>query len=348
MDGSRHQEQHEEAQHPLTAPVRLLDPTHATPPPTERRDAEPLSNFLDFASAWPEVRRSLLAGLLHRVDPATAEDICQDVAERVLRSGLTFDDVAGLRRWARHVARTRLIDDWRTRGRYLSSEPLPDQEAPTDLPTVVAYRLALEETAAALGSVRPHEWAAMFADPDRSEPADKRSRDREHLRRFRARERLRKAVRNFPGAVALRWRWFHRQQAVLADLGHAVVGAAVSAVLLTSSAPGPTPARSVATLPPRLVEGADAVPGSAMAPASPPAADPGVAGRGRPSSAARATPGVAKDWAVASIPHPGGAARVGFVDNGPQKPLLCAGTESTGPACVPRPASPLVLPLSLP
>jgi DNA-directed RNA polymerase specialized sigma24 family protein len=326
-------------------PLVFLTHRMATPPSPERRRDEPLSGQVDFSAVWPEVRRGLLASLVRRVDPATAEDICQDVAERVLRANVVFTDVAGLRRWSRQVARSRLIDDWRTHGRYVSPEPLPDREAPTDLTTVVAYRLALEETAAALGTVRPHEWAAMFAEAGPAERADKRTRDRDHLRRFRARERLRRAVRNFPAAAALRWRWLHRQQSVLADLGHVVaVGAAVGAALLGASPPGSPPAPASADPRPGLGAHASAPPSPAAA--TVPLRSPSVSAAAAPRTGGGggAEPGPAGDWSVATVPHPVGEAKVGFVENEAHKPLACAGTEPTGSLCVPQPAAPVVLP----
>lgn len=316
----------------------------ATPPPTERRPDDPLSGPVDFATAWPEVRRSLLASLARRVDAATAEDICQDVAERVLRADLVFEEVDGLRRWARRVARSRLIDDWRTRSRYLSPDPLPDSEAPFDLTTVVAYRLALRETAAALGTVRPHEWAALFSEANHP---DKRSRDRESLRRFRARERLRRAVRNFPVAVGLRLRWFQRHHVALADLGNVVVGAAVSAVLLVA-APLVAPPDALQQASTALASSRPSALPRSEAASSAVSVQPAPGGTRAVANRSGVPPRAQADWSTVAVEHPTGAAKVGFVDNEPEKPLVCGGTEATGSVCVPQVDVPDPLPLSLP
>jgi hypothetical protein len=276
--------------------------------------------------------------LTKRVDAATAEDICQDVAERVLRANLRFGSVDDLQHWAGRVAATRLIDDWRTRSRHLSLDPMPDREAPIDLTTEVAYRVALAETFAAVAALRPHEREAIsqiVAAPEGG-PLDKRSRDRDSLRRFRARERLRRAVRNFPAGVAARAGWLRRYQPALSDLGNLIGGVGMSVAILATAPTAAAERRAdpVVIVQPRVAS-VRPLPSPDPTYASPSALGPVDHGTSHRDDSADPPMTPPPDWSAVAVAHPAGVAKAGLVENEPDKPLACAGAAAAS-VCVPH------------
>ena len=73
--------------------------------------------------AWAAHQAELLRWLTHRVgEPATAQDLLQDVCVKALRQGERFCTVANARAWLFEVARNTLTDHLR---RQHPSEPLP-------------------------------------------------------------------------------------------------------------------------------------------------------------------------------------------------------------------------------
>lgn len=84
--------------------------------------------------SWPELHRDVLAFMRRRVsDPATAEDLSQDVFLRIQEKLGTLDDDARLYGWVYRIARNRLIDHYRSQrpgealdGAAIAAE-LPDE-----------------------------------------------------------------------------------------------------------------------------------------------------------------------------------------------------------------------------
>lgn len=73
--------------------------------------------------AWSMTSRQLRAFIARRVeDPATAEDITQEVLIRVYRSRSGLADIGSVPAWLHRIARNAIIDHYRTRR---SSVPLP-------------------------------------------------------------------------------------------------------------------------------------------------------------------------------------------------------------------------------
>lgn len=204
---------------------------------TKRRGAARIATnpdgTVDVLAMWPDVRRVLLRNLRRQVDRDTAEDICQDVAEKLVTRGVPFESFEDLVRWAQRVASNRAIDEWRTHGRRFSTEPVPDRASSLDVARLVTHRVAMTEAAAAIGSLRPEERAALLrADsPDLADGRDARERQRDANLRERARERLRGMVHNFPAGIGVRLgNWLRRRRpptgnVAAADWGHLVAGA---------------------------------------------------------------------------------------------------------------------------
>jgi len=221
----------------------------------------------DVLAVWPDVRRVLLRSLRRQVDRETAEDICQDVAEKLVARAVPFASVEDLVKWAQRVASNRAIDEWRTHRRRLSGEPVPDRESSLDVARLVAHRAAIDEAAAAIRSLRPEERAALLrADsPDLADGRDARERQRDANLRERARERLRGMVHNFPAGLGTRLgNWLRRRpptgNVAGADWGHLLAGAGIAIAILA----GPLGGEPDAPSPPRPAAGTLATaPGSA-------------------------------------------------------------------------------------
>lgn len=278
----------------------------ASPPSTKRRSAAGIarnSGESELHTAWPDVERTLKRSLRRRVDAATAEDICQDVAERLLARAAPFETVDDLVRWAQKVAQRRAIDRWRTYGRRLADEPVPDHESPLDVARLVTHRAAIDEAAQAIRSLRPEERAALLrADsPDTVDVRDARERQRDANLRERARERLRGMVHNFPAGVGARiGHWLRRRHftgnVAVGDWGHLVAGAGIAFAILASPLGG----------------------GREPAPPRPPAGD---------SATASAAPRTEDAGPSSATAGPGGGERTAGAD---------AGAERTGPLAGPE------------
>ena len=123
-----------------------------------------------------------------------AEDICQEVAWRVLSHDITYRSEADLYPWAATVARRLSIDHHR-RSRHLAAVEPPDRPAPVDVAEVVEGRSRLRAVVAAMPSLSPADRAAIAdgASLDgTTEPAGASRREavRAAVRRHRARARL--------------------------------------------------------------------------------------------------------------------------------------------------------------
>ncbi len=150
-----------------------------------------------FEDVWPEAERRLL-GLLsrHDVPRSRAEDFVQEAAFRVLDSGVPYDDADDLFRWAAVVVRRLAIDAWRHDRHLAEDAALVRRAGDVDVPHEVDRRLALQAVVDA--------WPSL-SDGDRRTivlAVEERVTDvgaAEHSARYRARAKLRAAVRGVIG-----------------------------------------------------------------------------------------------------------------------------------------------------
>jgi RNA polymerase sigma-70 factor (ECF subfamily) len=92
---------------------------------TARRSSSDLERGLD--DAWAATSRQLRDFIARRVeDPATADDITQDVLIRVYRARGDFARIASMPAWLHRIARNAIIDHYRTRRAH---RPLPTDDA---------------------------------------------------------------------------------------------------------------------------------------------------------------------------------------------------------------------------
>ena len=262
---------------------------------------------------------------------------------QLLAGGGRFDSTRGLLRWSLRVARNLLIDEWRMRERHLDPGPVPERAGPEEVGTTVEWRIALEETLAAFAHLTPTERHALAAALAPGAPiADKRARDREGLRRLRARDRLRTFVRGLPVAVPLhRLRWW------VADAGVPLMGGITAASVFVTSA-------ILMALAPTSSDRAERVSqlrAAAQTVAQPESARPAAADSTLPARSggerSPARPHVAPSTAPPpSLPAPervavpapfGGELQTYTTPNAPEKPLVCAETWATPSLCIDKP-----------
>lgn len=164
-----------------------------------------------------------------------AEDLTQEVAERLLRRVGPFPSDEDERRWCHRVANNLLIDSYR-RGTRISGTPVPDVRDSIDVETAVLARLHLDAVARALPmlSVTEHAWLAdsSNADPQISAGA---------MRRLRARRRLETLAESLLGWWLWTRRAWHRGAARLSETVTAdapVFASAIGLTILMSVVPG--------------------------------------------------------------------------------------------------------------
>ena len=139
---------------------------------------------------WPDLRRRLMRQLTRKgMDPATAEDIVQEVAARILARHMAFSSVDGLMRWAATAARHLAIDNWRAQVRR-PTVPLEDAPCPVGLDEVLDHR----ERLAAVMRSWPHlselDRHALSSQVRGAEAVSRKEAVRWAVRRHAARARL--------------------------------------------------------------------------------------------------------------------------------------------------------------
>lgn len=100
----------------------------------------------DVASAWADTRAQLVAFVARRVeDRETAEDLVQDILERLLRAEI--DNVASVQAWLYRAARNAIIDHYRRRRPTIGLDddqvPEPVVEGPDESQPTAAAELAV-------------------------------------------------------------------------------------------------------------------------------------------------------------------------------------------------------------
>lgn len=142
----------------------------------------------DLTEIWPQVRPRLIAYLRARgVTYTNADDVVQDVAERMVRHDVPFADAEDLLRWCVPVARNASIDQHRRASRAVLVANLPDRAREDDVAETVSARLRLRRVIDGLNRLPQSERAALTAAIDNTDGlTDSATR----VRRHRARRRL--------------------------------------------------------------------------------------------------------------------------------------------------------------
>src|SRR5437588_4397354 len=140
----------------------LLEGSGTVTAPVPRSTASVITEFdaPTFENVWPEVSARLGGILRQRVDPATAEDIVQETALRVVRNRVAFSDAEDLLRWASRVG-TNLAIDERRRRRFIDSAPVPECEGPHNVAAAVDQRMTLDALASAIKRLSEVERKAI-------------------------------------------------------------------------------------------------------------------------------------------------------------------------------------------
>lgn len=252
---------------------------------------------------------------------------------------MPFDSAEGMARWCRRVAVNRVTDDWRVRSRRIHAGPVEDRDG-TDPEADATWRVMLAATVEAMGLLGEQERAAVISHLSGDSPSDERERAREALRRFRARERLRRIVGGLPVVVPW-WRRLGRKVRWLGSQGRAAIGAAGSALVLSFALVVPHPVQQVdVTVTAPALQSADLPPAptsrSGVSHGTRPAAGADQSERERPRPTLDGPR--SRERPVATVPLPtGGDMEAGVAENHPERPLACVESEAMPMMCVPKP-----------
>jgi DNA-directed RNA polymerase specialized sigma24 family protein len=173
---------------PSTRPPRVV----AAAPDRARPSSEDGSNLLGLV--WVETARRVRGFLTRRGVPGpAAEDLCQEVAVRALRSRVRFVDADDLVPWACTVAWRVYLGDVRKSRRLVVDSQLCEGTASTDVENEVIGRLEFEHVVAIVGHMGPVDRQILMAVLDQQVPVTLRRAEalRLAVRRHRARARLR-------------------------------------------------------------------------------------------------------------------------------------------------------------
>ena len=194
------------------------------------------SSTTQLGEVWPDVNVKLRALLRARGEIADADDIVQEVAVRVLQSGVTFTDAADLYPWAAAVARNLHVSRLRERARIVGVDSIPTQQAADDVAESAHWRHVWTAALTHLTEMSAEDRRVLLdplleRDPANSTPEP----GRVSVRRHRARASLRGRLRGLLGALLPlggAWRLIRRQ-------GTAVIGSAtLSAALIITAGSG--------------------------------------------------------------------------------------------------------------
>lgn len=202
-----------------------------------------------FNEAWPTVATALERLLRARgVDPVTAEDVVQEVAERAWRLRVPFTDAADLFRWASVVGWRLAVDDFRRvsrRGQLRGDHGEADAgsvASDEDVEDRVEARLLAERVLVCLPALSDADQAALLDSP---RPAgDRREAVRLAVRRHRARQRLLALVEAAGVVLGI----------ALRRLGRPSTAVPVTAALLVVAMGVHSPLPSVSDVPPISVD----------------------------------------------------------------------------------------------
>ncbi len=176
--------------------------------PGTRRQARVITQIHQsshLADVWPEVARRLAALLRRRgVDPATSEDIVQEVATRVLVHRVPFDGADDLSRWAAKVARNLAVDHFRAQ-RHFIEEPPEDRPAAVELASMVEQRMTLAAVREELGRLAAPQRAAVLSHLTSPAIGNRREDVRLAVQRHRARAHLKRLLKGLVGVLGGLW-----------------------------------------------------------------------------------------------------------------------------------------------
>lgn len=176
--------------------------------PGTRRQARVITQIHQsphLADVWPEVARRLAALLRRRgVDPATSEDIVQEVAARVLAHRVPFDGADDLSRWAATVAVNLAVDHFRAQ-RHFIEEPPEDRPAAVELASIVEQRMTLAAVREELGRLAASQRAAVLSHLTSPANGNRREDVRLAVQRHRARAHLKRLLKGLVGVLGGLW-----------------------------------------------------------------------------------------------------------------------------------------------
>ena len=326
---------------PMSDPVSVV----------RRNDGPRVARKSDLGDAWPEVRTWLLGRLRRRLDQATAEDVCQEVAllaVKAMDKGRAFESVGELARWSNVAATHRVIDLWRQGRRDPVGLPVGSGEA-MDAARVVEGRFILAEVAAALDQLPSEQREALLDDEPlpRNDPASFRRR----VRRNRARRYLKAVVHSWPGLAPLRrFPWLRRfsdrlagHPLAVAEWGQVVAGFCLSIAAAASHAivDGPSSSATATATTPRtsVFAAASGVTSDVVSGAAPRDGSPGRARDlgASPASSASAPPSRTQ---LATVDGPVARGSAGLMDQPDDRPLACVAVERDQLVCLPSPVVP--------
>lgn len=306
---------------------------------------------------WPAVAAQLKAMLRHRgVDAATAEDVVQETAVRVLRHRVTFVDADDLFRWTAVVAWRLAIDVRREAGR-LDVGPLPERQSNVNVALAVEHRSALEAVGRGLQALSEADRGAILAPLRTEHPGgDRAQAAAAAVRRHRARTRLLAATKGFLGVLG--WLAVPRRHGVSR---RAVAAAAATPVLIMALTLAPQMQAGADDIPPATPSSVEPPPTGAPAPARAVATVASEPVRARPADVAPATSRAETSTTAASadplppfrveVANPAGGRTVAGGDPGrPGDKLVCVTVAGGESSCVDAPPvdAPVDPPVQLP
>ena len=275
--------------------------------------------------------------------PGDADDICQSAFLRVFRRADTLD--------ADHMAAMAVVAAWnlalnllRDRARQaVPIDELPQVAALHDVQQTADWRIELERTLDVVATLSKAEQEAVVRHLTGVRGQDKREQDRQALRLFRARARLREKVGPLFAGLPV-WRW----RLTVPEVMHAASAMAVSVVVaagalsIGSSAPQAGAIGDVPATSPSLALSVDAV-------GQPASMTPIVQRATMPSEpheavepAMEATPPTPRA-PVMRLAAPAETEAGGELDATPRQPnegLACVSAPHVQTVCVPHPLRP--------
>ena len=311
---------------------------------TPQRDPE-------LTDVWPVVAGRLNRMLRRRgVNLATAEDVVQETAVRVLRTRVAYADADDLYRWASVVA-WRLAVDTRRKESRADPGPVPDSPSPVNVALAVEQRTALEAVGRGLRALSPSDRSAILGGAGSSGPPLTRQQSvLLAVRRHRARSRLLLLTKGLLATVG--WLAVRRRATPVPRSGLvAAIGAPVALVAFVLLPSVRTPSSGQLPLRPpgawapvapvtTIAEVAPAPAAEAVSPPPEPPTSPPPVAPTAPAPARQPVPTVA-----VSVPDPlGGTTTIGARPRQPDDHTLCVTVPGVPLPCIDAPLRPLPLP----
>jgi len=141
-------------------------------------------------AVWPELQRRLLSRLNRAgVTPATAEDVVQEVAARIVSADVAYRSVDDLMPWAATVARHLLFDHRRSEARR-PTVTLEDAPSPVEFDDLLEHRRRLAAVVTCWSQLSDQDRQALSAPFTGARPTSRAEGVRWAVRRHAARARL--------------------------------------------------------------------------------------------------------------------------------------------------------------